>query len=44
MRLLAGKHGASKTPTPIRVSTSPGSPCTSPISAVNADHSVSASE
>ncbi len=37
IRLLAGKHGASKTPTPSLVAISPPSELTTPISPVKSD-------
>jgi len=42
MRLFAGKHGASKMPTPIRVRISPFSDRTTPITAVQSDHATTA--
>jgi hypothetical protein len=42
MRLFAGKHGASKTPTPIRVRTNPLRDRTTPINPVHADQKTTA--
>jgi hypothetical protein len=44
MRLFAGKHGASKTPTPIRVRISPPNDRTTPIRPVNSDQHATATK